>query len=430
MGITAFIASFFLIAFLYLRKKIKIFSAATIFILFSLLYSIAPYLASIGIYPASLGILTLVNNEALIDIHLFNVGLSIISFLLFYLIAKRTFNNKNKNLLPIKSSSSISAGDKFLLGIYGIIYIPSLYLAFLYPWGGWSQGGELIMRSELVNSFLGNIKIILSIIVLIFFCKKNFSKLTIFLIFTFTFFTFVEHSRTQLVNLMFAILILSALHAKMNFKRLFFITLVFILFIGFLLWIALLRIGFNISDGNFLNILYPVYMEGIYGSYMALQIYDLTWVNESLNYTYGLQYITDPLLHLVPRFFYVVMGLNKDTFNTYSDWSKSAEAFLSEPLGPYGGFYYVADAFLAFSFFGPPLISSIFGFLTGKLENYAYSSFFGFYFYGLFLLGGFITFIKHPISQSTHFLFITVLFGFLFLMISNYSKDGKLRHNL
>jgi hypothetical protein len=78
-------------------------------------------------------------------------------------------------------------------------------------------------------------------------------------------------------------------------------------------------------------------------------------------------------------------------------------------LGPYGGFYFIADAFLAFPFFGTLIVSFLFGKLTRFCEVKSFNSRRNQFIYITYLNIFFFVFIKHQISQSSHFLFLGAL---------------------
>lgn len=424
MGISIYIISLLLYFSLISIRKISLLSPVSPFIFFSILYSIFPYLANIGVYPENVGILSLIKDDELINIHLLNVGISIIFFLIAYLISIRKLKTSFSNSLYSKSSC-LHRGEKYLIVIYIIIYIIALYFGYKYPWGGWSGGGDLIERPEMINSFLANTKIFLSLIVVLLFCRLWVSKLTIALLLSFILLTLVEGSRTQLVSLLMTLLILMGANFKFKIKSILLTGLFIFISCLFIAWIALSRIGINLYADGALNIFYPFYMEGLYGSYMCLQIYDLMWVNSYMTPTFGLHLLFDPLLFLIPRIFFIYFGVDKDLATIYADWTMDANFYLDQPLGPYGGFYYIADAFLSFSFIGPPLISFIFGLISGKFQILGSNGLRGRYLYSLFLIGGLMVFIKHQISQSTHFMFVTFVCGIIIYMISGYARIYK-----
>ncbi len=305
--------------------------------------------------------------------------------------------------------------ENLILIIFVLVAVYTLILGYIYPWGGW--GGEF-GRPELINSLLGNSKIFLAVVISYFFINRGFSFITFLLFSCLLIITFVEGSRTTLSTLIIAMLIITAGNGLITIRRLLFLVAISLSAFITIIFIALSRIGISLNDLSLFEALYPLYIEGMYGSYMCLQIYDLVWVKEVMSPTWGVHLVMDPFLFLIPRALLSLFGIDKDSLTIYSDWSTRASSFLDDPLAPYGGFYFIADAFVAFTFLGPLLIGGLFGFITGYIEKYGTRSFKGKYVYILYLIGFFMVFIKHEISQSIHFLIVTAIAGFIVYFVA------------
>jgi hypothetical protein len=405
--------------------RIRYISPPGLFIAFSLLYSLFPYLAHIEIVPNIVGSLSLFQRSDLIQIHLINVGSSVYAFMLSYMLIFR--KSKHLNIYMSKGVANMPCvmnnRDRMIIILYIIISILVMILGRIYPWGGWGGGGvDFEPRPSLVNSFLGHGKLLMSIIIIyfaVFF--KNF-KLIVLLIIPFILVVIVEGARTSLAITLLTLLLLWSKDRKSDYLEAFKISIILVSSIAFLIFIAFYRIGAEASGLEIFDLLYPIYFEGMYGSYMCLQIYELITVSKVLNQSFGMHILLDPLVFLIPRFLFVIFGEDKDNFTLYNNFSNSAESHLTESLGPYGGFYFIADAHLAFPFIGPFLLSLLFGWVTAVLEHKSTISTLHksvFYFY---LVSFFITFVKHQVSQSIHFLFVTVILCAILYFFSNIKR--------
>lgn len=389
-------------------SRISLLSPLTFFLMFSVLYSTFTFLVFEGYYPSNLGILSLLQDENLIKIHLLNVSISIFGFFLFFCYFRKkhypkiNFNEKNINTVEYKLFIF-----SFLIGVIVLV------LGHVYPWGGW--GGEY-GRPELINSLITNLKLFYILVIAYFFAKYGFNRIVRWMFLLLFLITVFEGARTILITTVIGALIFGAQFKifKVNYKLLFFL---FIFIISASI-IAIIRLGGSVADINIESILYPIYFEGIYGSYMCLQLYQLLEIDKLLPYTYGYQYFYDPLLFLIPRVVFEFFDTSKDALSYYNQFSINANEYLGDNLGPYGGFYFIADAFLSFSYFGTFMISSIFGYITAKLENLSYINFKYRYYYLVYLVSFFIIFMKHQISQSSHFLIVAFFFATIILLIT------------
>ncbi len=390
-------------------SRISLLSPLTFFLIFSILYSLFTLLVFQGYYPSNIGVLSLLNDENLISIHLVNVSLSMLGFIAFYCY----FRKKDKSQIIFSIKNKINIIDSRLywatLFIGAIVFI----LGYIYPWGGW--GGEF-GRPELINSLITNLKLFYILVLAYFFAKYGFNSIVRWMFLLLFIITVFEGARTILISSVIGVLIFGAQFKifKVNYKLL----IIFIIFIISILIIAITRIGGSFDDINIESILYPLYFEGIYGSYMCLQIYKLLEVDKLFAYTYGFQYFYDPFLFLIPRAVFEYFDISKDSLSFYNQFSVNANDYLDNNLGPYGGFYYVADSFLSFSYYGTFVVSSLFGYVTAKLEKLSYINFKYRYYYLVYLVSFFMIFIKHQISQSSHFLIVALFFGTLILLIT------------
>ena len=129
--------------------------------------------------------------------------------------------------------------------------------------------------------------------------------------------TFFEGSRTELIAMTIGTLILAWYDRKVSNAAL---LPVAALAAGFFIFIAMYRIGFQISSlQGALDSLFPLFIEGTYGSYMNLQVYDLVTTGHSA-YTFFLNYLVDPVVFLVPALW-------------WRYWASTKTALRSSPTG-------------------------------------------------------------------------------------------------
>ena len=151
----------------------------------------------------------------------------------------------------------------------------------------------------------------------------------------------------------------------------------------------------------------------MYGSYMCLQAYDLILNRDVMSPMWGVNYLIDPVVFLLPRAFFVALDLEKDFATVFGSWQQVANPFLEENFAPYGGFFFVAEAFIALPFLGPIFIAGVLGAVTARFERKAEDGRWERFRYMLFISGFFIVFIKHHFSGATHFYFVTCLFAYI-----------------
>lgn len=112
------------------------------------------------------------------------------------------------------------------------------------------------------------------------------------------------------------------------------------------------------------DMIIPVTIEGTMGDYPSLQ--SIHGIENSLHppYTFGLSYIVDPLVWLIPQ------SLGREGLSSFGRWTDSLSNTLEEKFAPTGGFYYLSEAVAAFSYAGPAIVTTIFaGFLVWIERN-------------------------------------------------------------
>lgn len=436
MALTFFIFSSGLAVFFAIRRNVPIFSPFYIFAFFCVLYSVFPLLASNGVHPSYVWLLSLSKRTDLIDIHLLNVSLALLSFSICYTrVLKNTYRRINIIQATAKlkkthepyyqrnDKNHLSFVELWLFGFGLMLLLVSGVLGSMYPWGIIDEDAN---RPELVNSLLAHIKILASTIFVYFFTRFGFCLKTLLFLLAFAVAVMLEGSRTSLVAIVIAVLLILARAQNFSFKKSLGIFLAAGLGFIFFVFVALFRLNLDVRSLNIFETTFPLFIEGMYGSYMCLQAYELISIRGAMQPTWGLQYFIDPIIFLVPRFLFVTMGLNKDQSTISGNWETKANQFLAEDYAPYGGFFFIADAFVALPYLGPAIVAGAFGILTAYFEKRALQGFMGKYIYMNFLVGFFTVFIKHKISGSSHFLIVTILAAALVFAVA-YKRQIVLR---
>lgn len=400
MELSLFTLSLLGVFILAVYKRLPLVSPYYFFLLFCLLYTLIPLLVINDIYPTNtVWLLSLSQRRDLLNIHLINVSVALIAFSFVY--ARKIGNIYKRNVAATKISLKITPGqDKATVGeetvflICIFLLIGTAVLGAAYPW---AYG-----RPPLINSFLSQIKVILSAVFCYFFARFGFSSKSIVILVGFVIITLLEGSRTSLIAITIALFVITG--RNVSFVQGLKIILFGFVAFTFFVFIALYRLDIDISTLDFFDATFPIYIEGMYGSYMSLQAYEVMSY-PSIAPTWGINYLVDPIIFLVPRFVFVSFGVLKDNFTVFGSWIEQVNRYLPEQFAPYGGFFFIAEAYAALPYLGPAIISSMFGYLTAYFEKKSFDGFVGRLLYLNFLVGFFMVFIKHVFAASSHFLF-------------------------
>jgi hypothetical protein len=409
IAITPWLFSYFLAFYFIARGKILLFSNTTVFLFFSLLYSLIPLLVSYGYYPKTVWTLSLSDKSDLVQLHILIVGLSNLAFIAGMLVCSKLIK-PSKRL--IKDKFRVYSFDKLLVLVYFVISVIIAYYGNKYKW--LSEG-----RSELINSFIGQGKVFLSGIYIYFIAVYGIRRLTLAMFASMLIITIIEVSRTTLIAMTIGTLVFAYDQYKISPYKLISIA---IAFFSLFVYVALYRINFIVGKVAFFDLLYPVYIEGMYGSYMCLQVFDA--VNKGIdNFTFFVNYLIDPIVFLIPRVVFDLLNENKDNFTIFGQWIDNANKVLAEPFAPYGSFFYTAEASASLPYIGPILIAFIYSLFLHSIEQFRNSSYIGRLNYLVVTIGFSMVFIKHTFAGSSHFLFITAVTAYAIYVIS-----GLIRH--
>jgi hypothetical protein len=123
---------------------------------------------------------------------------------------------------------------------------------------------------------------------------------------------------------------------------------------GFILSMATRALVFR-DSGLVQDIVAPVTIEGTMGAYSSLQSIQGVERLRQPQYTFGASYVIDPFIWLIPR------SIGRDGLSL-DRWSDNVGSVLDDNFSPMGGFYYLSEAIAAFSYAGPAIVTTIFGF--------------------------------------------------------------------
>lgn len=440
------IISFLTLLFVLIKKKINIVSNYTVYIFFSILYSVFPTLTFLGIEPQVwFRHYTLNGSEILISTQIAIMSLCNVVFAhTFYTRYKKSYL-----VLPNLTQSLKKDSYKNVIFItYTTLCVLLLYFGYKYSY---TSG-----RGEVIHSIISNAKTILASVYIYFLVRYRLNYRLLIMFLSYLLLLFVEQSRWYFVSVLVASLFYiqnvkevkqtliaetrsyTVLIDKVKLGKLDIIQLVAILviFSTVLSYVGLARSSVEVKD--FLIFLNPFYIEGDYGSYMILQTYDLIYKGGIEFYTLFLDYLIDPVIYLLPRFLFIVLGLEKDKVGIFSFFVSFHEHYLTETYSPVGGFHYIAQASSAFPFLGPLLVTYIFAVITVRVENSLHknSSKLNELNYYLYSAGFAFVFIKTLFHQTIkYYLTLAIPAYILFYLLktsskrkAGYNHDKKLLH--
>lgn len=381
--------------------RASLFSNYTMFIGFSLVYTLFPLLVSAGIQPAYFYNNSLNFRHDLIDIHLIVTSFANLAYCLGRLLGYKRPPQLVPRGRPAFLRTKVTQIDNLIMLGFMAFAIALTVAGMQFRWG--------TDRSELVNSLLGQGKVILSGVYAYFLVFYGLRPRTIFMLCFVVIITFFEGSRTSLIAMTIGTLILAQEDRAFSRLTLLLFTIAFVLYFIF---IAMYRIGFDTSSiSQLLDATFPIFIEGTYGSYMNLQVYDLV-TSRTIAYTYFANYIVDPAVFFVPRPLFIAFGLDKDSFTVFHNWIVGETTRLNEPFAPYGGFFYVAEASAALPYVGPTIVAFCFALLTSWAENRRKLTIGGRFQFVIFTIGFSMVFIKHHFAGSTRFYFTTFIVAY------------------
>ena len=348
LDIFLFLSFLFIIILIYKKYTFKDFH--WLFILFMILYNVFPVLYYLGIAPDFVRInMDLTYNESFLEKQLIISDISILIYIILLLLIKNKFvfnvTYKNKFVLNIKI-------------LYFILYPITLYFVIHFPW---PEHGEAITFGNSIAAYLKNIELVLLIMIFVYYskAKKNLYLLSYIII------ILIDTQRTPLLVAFIAYIITSN---NSNFFK-----YAFIFFMGIIILsiIAIYRNGVSITP---INMLYPFYNEGIFGSYCVLQSFQIIQ-NYEYNIFTNIYLILAPfhdlVIKLIPNFYFEIFNVHKQSLYWLGQFLSNMHnnGYLSEQWTPMGGFFYIAEYNLMIPYFGPIIFILVLYFLIKKINN-------------------------------------------------------------
>jgi hypothetical protein len=317
-------------------KNKRVISAYNIFIIYNLFYITT--IIYVSIYDENK--LLLSGNLEIINNLIISVSLGVVSFIV-------TYNLKiNESIIIIRSNYYNI--NKYLYFIYLIKFLIIIYFAENYGWHQVSRVGIQNLYTTLFAYLKYSFIVISIFLIWNFYHSKNIVILVLTLNILVAFF---DGGRTTLFGL-----IITYLWLKINS-----ISLKNLIFIILITLVLLLIRSYQLNSNELLQgISDSIEAEGIYGSYNALQFLDF-FNNNPDNKIYGLSYILDPFIYLLPRDLRNEKLFLQISINSYSS---------IEPINLMGGFYWVAESIANFGIYGSIIVGFFYGYITAKFEKF------------------------------------------------------------
>jgi len=322
-----------------------------IFIMLMIMYNIFPALNFLDIKPSFVRInMDLTYNEHFLELQLLISIFSILAYLILLLIFENKFTIKKNYII-----------NNFIINLnffYLLLYPISLYLVIYYPW---PEHGDTISFGNSLAAYAKNIQLVLMIMIFVHYPKAKKGLLLM----SYIILILIDTQRTPLLVAFIAYLLVSE-----NGKTLKYI------FIGMsgiviLSIIAIYRNGVSISP---VNMLYPFYNEGIFGSYCALQSLEIVEkydYNIATNLILIVSPIHDIIVKLIPNIYFEIFNSHKQDFYLLGQFLSENINLgnISEAWTPMGGFFYIAESNLMIPYVGPVIFTVLLFFIIRKINS-------------------------------------------------------------
>ena len=396
------------------RKHMPLASNYSIFIFFSLLYSVFPILTYYGIEPkvwffhGSLNESELLVSTQIIIMSACNVVFASVFW------AKHQRTDVQPVFLPSVDKKHVR--DVVFLGYT----VACLVLAVLGHKYNYTSG-----RGELIHSFISNAKVLLASSYIVFMVVYGFGYRLTLMFLGFLLLTLVEQSRWYFISILVATILYAQHSRALNGKK---VAVVGIIFAAILAYIGLYRCGVSLQ--HFSLLLNPFFMEGDFGSYVVLQTYDLVYSGAATFYTLFSDYLVDPILYLIPRIFFMGLGIDKDSVGMLATFVSVHQPYLHELYAPLGGFHYIAQASSAVPFLGPVIVTYAFALLTVAVENRRRRSIVAELTYYLYSAGFMFVFIKTKFDLTVKYYLTLAIPAYLLLAFLLAMRGGSKRSSL
>jgi len=292
--------------------------------------------------------LALSYREDLIETQLIISIISLIVYMVLYMFKpsahlKIRFDNPTRLYINIKL-------------LYILMFPVAFYLVYQYPW---PEHGDEISFGNSLAAYAKNVLLVLLIMLFVYQPRYSF----IFLL-SYVLLIAVDTQRTPLLVVFIAYLLLSN---ESKFYRNLTISFLGIFMISY---IALYR---NDVPLNFINLTYPFFNEGVFGSYVFLQSLEVVKNYDYYFYDYVLLIISpffDLLVKLIPGAFFDAFDLYKNDIYILSSYISTfnRSGYLAESWTPMGGFFYMGESNLMIPYLGPVIFTAILYFIARSIN--------------------------------------------------------------
>jgi hypothetical protein len=328
-------------------KAIEALSLYWVFIVFQCLYNVAPWAASFVDTSA----LSLLSDHAVIETQLTLSAISNFCFGAVFL----TFYKRTPLAAPSSRASLRSGRNIFILAFP--VFLLTFALCAKYGWNQFATGVESADDQGGMFTVTAYAKHFFIAIYIYYLYRFRLNRWAWILFLQNAIVMFIDGARTTFFPIAFLTFFIYASQQVRATKKVYILAA-----LAIFSTIAARAIIFTGNSTALQKLVAPVVVEGTMGAYPSLQTIYAVQHHANDGYTYGASYIVDPLLLLLPK-----GGLRQSQF--LKSWEQKINAGIPDEFAPMGGFYYVAEAVAAFSYLGPPLITTLFAALMVWMES-------------------------------------------------------------
>lgn len=349
IAISLFLCSLLLLLYVARAREVETISLYWVFVAFQCLYNLAPWITSYLDIP----VLSLLSDHAVVDTQLVLSAISNVCFaIVYWAFYRRT------PLAPPRNASTIRRRQNFVILAFPIFLITSV-LCFKYGWNQFATGAVMSDDQGGMFTVAAYAKHVSVAIYIYYLYRFGLDRWGWVLFIENVIILLIDGSRTTFLPVAFlSLLIYSSHELRRNNKRAYVIAA-----LGIFATIAARSLILTGDSTVLQKLIAPVAVEGTMGSYMSLQTIYAVQHDAHDGYTYGASYLVDPIALLLPK-----SDLRNEGQFLVS-WEQKLDLGVSEKFAPMGGFYYMAEAIAAFSYLGPPLVTSLFAAVLVWMER-------------------------------------------------------------
>lgn len=350
MGISIFTASILFLLLVAKWKKIELLSMYGFFVLFQLLYNMAPWASNALQLPSYSSIV----DGPLISCQMELAASANLAFGAVFLFLYRT--------VPFPEAKTVNQvmAKRFVLALIPL-FLLTLVLVSKY---GWNSVAQVASEGGSMGGMYGITAYVKELMVaayLYYLYRFGLNKWAWILFFANMLVMVIDGARTTgFPIIILTLMIWNGQIEPLKKKR------VYLSLGAGILAIVGTRSLILHNDSLLLNLTVPITVEGDMGSYSTLQsIYAIQHHGDTdLPYTLGGSYIVDPILWLLPQ-----GGRSGAADSFYDKWIHTISALIPDTFAPMGGAYFIAEAVAAFSYMGPFVVATGFALLLVLMER-------------------------------------------------------------